>query len=822
MTLDVHQLELSLLDTNWEENDEAKEDHLWQLARSIRQCNFEEILFSKEAESILQSHCRNDPIDEDFFAINAPIGSNADIQYESTMLMVGISALQAFVQSVYTGPDLNFDETSLYKAQTKNMLREKCLKALEIDGEAIHELTSHLPLFIIAKRLLNFDYQTLPFSKVWRIRANFLHQRLLNEPISSLHLSIFTDLQNMEDLINSESKAIRTTWLVEKATLYSFYGYDEKSLSCLEEAAKVSGFQYAITGVLGKRTKFQKTEVSQLIVLAKASDLELGSTNVPASIELDDEVLLNKLSLNHQIHVVDTLPADLAVLNPAEPEPLNPTDCIILLGLTFCIKNTNPAEGITREQMAPYTTRVLAHPSNWSIYTMALILRSRLESFGSRTVERSVLQLQALVDQISDERNSAQSVLPSMKASELASPRGRLRYFWQLLLPNVTELELELASRWTSIGAVKTALEIFERLQMWSEVAMCYAASNNEARASEVLREQLKLHPNDAKLWCLLGDVEKDATHWKKAWAVSDKRYARAQRSLGKHHFAQRHFLEAIEAFQLSLQINPLNQPAWFIYGCCGLETQAWDIAAEAFTRCISIDVTDAESWNNLGSALLRAGRKTDALNALKQATSNKFDSWRTWENYSLVAADLGRWNDVAVGLKHVIQIRGPKVGEAAVDEELLELLIGAVVKMDFATFGVQRTVADLALSDVTPLITSNPRLWLTLARLHIWRRRPDEALDAYVKAYRIWMARADLERNEEAWNGAVSATEDLVDAYRSLGDMEGRLEGSKVAPDWRYKSVSVLRSLLSRGRLSWSDSVSYQKIDDLLQDFKG
>ncbi len=37
---------------------------------------------------------------------------------------------------------------------------------------------------------------------------------------------------------------------------------------------------------------------------------------------------------------------------------------------------------------------VLAEPKNWMVYTMALLLRSRLDAERSRTVERGVLQMQ--------------------------------------------------------------------------------------------------------------------------------------------------------------------------------------------------------------------------------------------------------------------------------------------------------------------------------------------------------------------------------------------------------------------------------------------
>ena len=61
------------------------------------------------------------------------------------------------------------------------------------------------------------------------------------------------------------------------------------------------------------------------------------------------------------------------------------------------------------------------------IYTMALLLRSRLESNRSRTVERSVLQLQALVDQFP---------LEESPVSE------RLLYFFCIDIPAKWEMEV--------------------------------------------------------------------------------------------------------------------------------------------------------------------------------------------------------------------------------------------------------------------------------------------------------------------------------------------------------------------------------------------
>ncbi len=63
--------------------------------------------------------------------------------------------------------------------------------------------------------------------------------------------------------------------------------------------------------------------------------------------------------------------------------------------------------------------RVLANPNNWLVHTMALLLKSRLESDKGRTVERAALQLQALVDQYGDTSPEAAASL-------------RLQYFFLL------------------------------------------------------------------------------------------------------------------------------------------------------------------------------------------------------------------------------------------------------------------------------------------------------------------------------------------------------------------------------------------------------
>ncbi|KAK5027169.1 hypothetical protein LTR16_012223, partial [Cryomyces antarcticus] len=126
---------------------------------------------------------------------------------------------------------------------------------------------------------------------------------------------------------------------------------------------------------------------------------------------------------------------------------------------------------------------------------------------------------------------------------------------------------------------------------MWAEAALCWAATEREDKARKIVRKQL-FHsangqgedadgdeeswtgeersppPADApRLYCILGDIDQDIHMYERAWEVSNGRYARAQRSLGRHYFALKDFAKAADAYDKSLEANQLNHASWFALG---------------------------------------------------------------------------------------------------------------------------------------------------------------------------------------------------------------------------------------------------------------
>lgn len=462
------------------------------------------------------------------------------------LFQIGVAALNSFLQANVTGPPLLWTSTDLIlppdlrdDLDQLKKLRRQLILDLSLDGETVYQLTPRVELFCLAKCLLN--HQKIVGDDalfIWgRIRVNFWHQRMLNENVDSLQKIIYDDLDIVQHSISDQNSDTKAQFLIERATIHIQHGLDIKAGDDLRSAARETRLEFALTGRLGKRTRFQQNELSQLVVLAKSAPEETpqnhlthearsnrvthklgieknGSASKPMNLDLNDDTLLEAISFSKETptsEIADegTLSSALKSLDPADQPTLKPLDSIILLAFTSSITNTSPEDGLTREETLPYATRVLMGGStNWQVYTQALLVRSRIEGYRSRTIERGVLQLQAVVDQViaettsnpsslamdslqASDESASTTFLRKPKASESAPVSERLLYIHQLASPTRWKLEAELADRWVSLGGLRTALEIYERLQMWAEVALCWAASDKEDEARKILWNQL-------------------------------------------------------------------------------------------------------------------------------------------------------------------------------------------------------------------------------------------------------------------------------------------------------------------------------------------
>ncbi|KAL9622731.1 MAG: hypothetical protein Q9160_002849 [Pyrenula sp. 1 TL-2023] len=889
---------------------------------------------------------------------------------------IGVAALDAFTQANVTGPPLKFNSTEVifprrYLGQDElGPLLEVMRNSLVVEGEPVYTLTPHIELFWLAKQILNQkDLGGGSSITLARARANFTHHRLVLDRASSnsLQKQILLDYESLEPTLRSKGVEQEhgleglVSFYVERAAVYTYFELDTKAREDLTQAADINWFDFRLTGWLGKRTRFQDRDISQLIVLAKSSvtkwkpntinkDIlgtregleKLPDRTEPINLDLNDDTLLESISFAKtptanpnlpEIHDISDLPISLKSIDPASQPKLQPLDAIILLNLASSISNTRPQDGLTREETLPYATRVLeGRSSNWQIYTQALLIRSRIEGYKSRTAQRGLLQLQAVVDQViaettgvasaagteSEAATTPDTFLPKPKPGESAPVSERLKYVWQLNRAMRWELEAELAARWVQMGGLRTALDIYRRLHMKAELALCLAATDQEEEAIRVIRETLfepdatetdkpeaeimfygarkQSLPTDApRLLCILGDLEKDPDHYQMAWSVSNRRYARAQRSLGRYYMQEKTYFIASEAYRAALRVSPLDAPTWFALGCIELELQEWFDAVEAFTRAVRIEDQDAEAWSNLAVALLKlppddqprpppshpsedeakatattkprplsssssssAPPNPDpnpnpnpddplrnlksALHALRRAAALSPSSSRIWDNYLTVSASIPPpstpYNDIILAQRRVIELRGKSIGDAAVDEAVLRMLVRHVTASAASWEGIPpartaptdsmgardgkgeeaegqasmklpremkaqaRNLIALVEECVRPIVTRNEALWGLVAELEEWRGRNWGALEAEERLWRGVVnsgdggggggGKAEGEggfETEEGWDGVVEGTVRLVRAYERLGPKwreqeEEKKEGGKENED--------------------------------------
>jgi tetratricopeptide (TPR) repeat protein len=826
---------------------------------------------------------------------------------------LAVASLNAFVQSNITGPPLAYKPSELLftkdvsgDAASVRKIQQDLIASLSLDGIAAYKLTPNIELLCLADTILiNPIFQKfIPLSTWARLRTSFTYQRLLSEPAPSLQTTIYDDLKDVEKLVMDSGKEIeipdlRSTFLLERAAVHTHHGLDKQARADLDQATAERRFEFALTGLMGKRTKFQQKDTSQLLVLAKSAGTDSKTTKSteaagPKALDLNDDTLHETIQFTEKVASMDIqdeskLPASLASLEPANQPLLEPLDSVILLSLAESIKNTNPADGITREQTIPYAERVIeGGSSNWQVYTHALLVRSRMEGYKTRTMERGLLQLQALVDQVIAETSGQATTdaetgekitafLPGVKEGESAPVEDRLRYVFALSSPSRWELEAELASRWVHIGGLRSALDIYERLEMWAEAALCYASTDKEDKARRMIRRQLFHATNgddatadvDSETWegaprdpppaeaprfyCILGDLDDDLSKYEKAWEVSGKRYARAQRTLGQRYISQRNYEKAVEAYELAIKCNALNHPAWFALGCAYLELLQFKNAVEAFSRCVQLDESDAEAWSNMGASLLHLRPKTktpeeeaiegkvtshprsDALKAFKRAATLKHDNYRIWVNVLVVAASTTppSYSDIVTAQRRICEIRGATDGEKCVDDEVLDALIKHLVQskpdsgLDLSAPGLPRMTNELVEKHIKPLITFSPKLWAVLATLYMHSGRPTSALECHEKAWRAVTSQPKWEdQDEKVWDAVAQQTIDLVDAYETLGPRE-RTEGlaagsgELVAKDWKFKARSAIRSVMGKGKEAWEDSKSWELLTERMEELK-
>eukprot|EP01126_Amoeba_proteus_P034314 TRINITY_DN3412_c0_g2_i10.p1 TRINITY_DN3412_c0_g2~~TRINITY_DN3412_c0_g2_i10.p1 ORF type:complete len:665 (-),score=140.25 TRINITY_DN3412_c0_g2_i10:751-2673(-) len=602
-------IEIALVEHKWEEVEKTRvtgglEQACVRMCISVVKGKYEETLKESLVRQLLDSvdqENRTDPFEclrsilDDFL-----LDHEGDERLKQLFLLLcGVSFLSIFIQNNWTGPSSK--PPSLFPNYNDSIMD------LEVDGEVFYKHV-RAPQYLQAANLLlvsmSQDLSLLKTTVIWTARCSFVHQQCLLGPSDKLYRTILGSFEKAtflfpppqtdkaepdveENLETRRKKLLAAQVELEFGLVLSFYKNSSGALEHFKQAMRYTGLLVQLCGALGRRTKYQSFDTSQLVLLARSklgTDSEV--TSVPVTVENMDPCAVALENIKY----VDSI--------PDANNNIHPLDQAIMLSLCLFLKNNNPRNGLTSEEMWAYIERVLKNPNNWLIHSMGLLLKSRLEVIKSKTVDRACLQLEVLTNQFDSELEKKEY-----------SVDIRMRYFYGLAFPTHFRLQREMGRRWLSIGSIDSALLIFRSLEMWEDVIKCHVIKQDTEKARELLDVELA-KKETPELLCILGDLTKDPTHYEKAWNLSRGRCSRAKRSLGiiameklELEAAAQHFLEAVK-------INPQYASIWFRLGCCALGMNDLELGKRAFSRVVQLYPDDSEAWNNLAAVYVKQKKK--------------------------------------------------------------------------------------------------------------------------------------------------------------------------------------------------------------------
>ncbi|KAK0736308.1 hypothetical protein B0T21DRAFT_288110 [Apiosordaria backusii] len=721
------------------------------LQELLDQGKYLEVLLSDAGNALIQSYVNNNS------QLPPPQGQEQEQEIShQDRKTVGLAAFNAFLQGNVTGPVLDdgllakvekvfgvIDGDESSRDKIKRDLKRRCLTELEVDGVGVYAHVPLLEFFSLARYLLLVDGQ----DEKEKLRVNVWHYKLLTEPSLGSGSTFNKGLQWCEvpSLRGEIEKGLEVVGSggpeeeIEKAMVWIMLGQERKAREVLERARRERGFVYTLTGALGKRTKFQERSTSQLVVLAKSKSVEGGNDRgevKPEGLKLNDDTLLEELKFDKEGGETDIgerdekkegVPEELRDIKPDEQPQLSPLDQIILLAEATIKDAFSPADTLTSEEVLPFAVRVISDQgkTNWQIYTHALLVRSRIEVHRSRTMERGVLQMQAVVDQVvvdttqpehaqpkeNEEAengvpeitvsvdgeeaapvdNKPKSFFPAAKPSETAPPEVRLQYIHTLSSPPRWHLESELAYSWAGVGSLVSAVGIFKRLRLWAEVALCYASNaarededgrgkDGEAKAKAILRWRLfnktRSAPTDSEQ-----DPDEEVVNVEN---IKETDYHGPERQpappnaprlwclLGDLENEPKYYERA---WEISGQRYARAQKSLGEYY---LQQKDLISARDAYKKAVHVNRLSNELWNRLGDISLRLGEFSDAAEAFGRAISssdsNGGEDARTWSNlgsafYSLY---LERVKELKQQKQNGVQ-EEPEAAQDDEDEEALE-----------------------------------------------------------------------------------------------------------------------------------------------------
>ena len=684
----------------------------------------------------------------------------------------------------------------------------------------------------------------------------------------------FSDKGSVVLPASMKAKMASQAWLEWGLCCHHFDAGDKGKLSFLK-AKGCAGLYTLLTAAMGKRTKYQKFELAQMYLLAKSSlvtdskkeelqeekqvvyklveklpvqpeegdsswvhaEWELGR-RVVSEVEGGSEAAVREVMLDSQdggaienILLEGGPKFTEEALNTDKGGRLHPVDQAVILSLCLDVSNNNPVDGLTYEEMFPYMERVLMQAENWMIHSTALLERSWLEFEKRRTMDRAMLQIQALLDQHTTKLTLTQSTYKCIEES--APAQDRLSYIHCIVYPSQYELKRDLAFRYLKGCVFQSALNLFRELELWDEVVTCYQLLEKPQRAELVVRERLKYSETPYMLTAL-GDLTNKTEYYERAWTISNHRYCRAKRTLARVYYDRKDYRTFLLHIDEALAVQPLVPKSWYLKGIACMHLEEWDLGLEAFTRCVQQDMEIAEAWGNIGAIFMKMRAYAKAYPALHEALKQQRDNWKVVENVMYVTLTLGKWREAIEHMSRLVDLR--MKSKRPVHKEELKVLVGCVsddiieAQRDFynentddsATFKLPEVGVQLEklLVKITESVNTEPELWGIFAEYYEKMKKFRLGLECRVKEFRGYTTANNWEKELVSVTNVAEKAKIFVSVHTTLVSQAAKLQlDIKLEKsDW-YSCKSLLQTALRGIAINYRDSDAYHQVNELIQE---
>ncbi|XP_045445879.1 tetratricopeptide repeat protein 27 [Melitaea cinxia] len=694
-----------------------------------------------------------------------------DNKMSEKMLQMAISSLLTFCERNWNPHPDEFNLEKHLGIEWPKSLDVSTL--LQRDSEPMYANILYPELLYLSSQIFSAlsSFEPSLVNLWWHFRSKVTHQRTLEDTSATL----FNELELIIAKLYNESQTLDDNRLkillyCEIAQAYLLYGRVQKVDEYLIKARELAGLKLELTGVLGKRTKFQQEALAQLALSSEldenferpSAEQSHGGSDLPQDIELQDDLRLSKIQFNENIM-------------QAELPSLEQTLCLLTVQY---LQKSQPKDDLMNEELQPYIDAVLSQKKGpWSTRVAALLIRCKLEASHKRTVERAMLQCETIVNDKSGVTNTS-----------------RLSYLWATGLSPSWTWRQQLADLYLSLGLVKAALNEYQALQLWEDVIVCYTLLQLRHKAAEVIQQQINIKPT-VKLYCLLGDATDDVTCYAKAWEFSNCKSSRAQRHWGNYLFDHKKYDECIPHFEKSVEINSIQESVWLRLGFAALETEKWELSAKAYRMYTYLHPNTFEAWNNLAKVYVKQGDKNRAYRALMEALRFNYDNWKLWENVILVSIDTGHFEDVMRGVHRLLDIKNKFD-----DVEVLSLFAKAIVQdskdADGNSTARLRKRAVEMFGRITAVHQNKPEIWQLYSDISPTYLLKGQRL---LKAYKGFTQSGNWSNNPETCLKVMELTELLLDySLKARQEAEDKdiLQANQQLSSARLTGQAVIRAV--------------------------